>query len=333
MSVKCIHPIVLKSGLTVPCGHCEICRSKNRSDWSVRVQMQCKYSDTMPLMIGLDYAPDHLPRTDEGEPVLCRDHVSAFLKAYKRKYYLTNDKFFYFGCGEYGGRVDRTHRPHYHLIFFGDTELYNLYWQHEALARQRLKDLWPHGRAWVGLAKWSGIHYVTKYVLKEPMNQGHSVPPFTISCKNLGMNYLDSQDAIQIRKKLQFLEYNRDWIYKNCPAFDISDYSSIEAAIEYFRQFVPKFEVELESGKFVCLPRIFRRKLVGSYEHFKDNPLWLPNYLQMLKSSLDYERGEAQYDRENNTAAWLQTSHAVIQRIRKRLLEYNYNKNRLYEQL
>lgn len=333
MTAKCINPVILKSGLAVPCGKCEICRSHNRNDWSVRVQMQCRYAAHMPLMIGLDYAPDHLPMTVSGEAVLNRDHVSAFLKAYKRKYNLTNDKFLYFGCGEYGGRVDRSHRPHYHLVFFGDEELYNLYWIDEAAARSRLSSLWKYGRAWVGLAQWSGIHYITKYVLKDETQQGHSVPPFTISCKNLGMNYLDSPEADEIRKKLSFLQYNRSWIYKDCPAFSIDDYDSILHAIEYFRQFVPKFEVELESGKFVCLPRIFRRKLVGSYEHFKDNPLWLPNYLQMLKTSLDYERDFGDYDRNSSNTTSFIVSTTMIQRIRKRLNEYNYNKNRLYEQL
>ena len=109
MKATCPHPIVLNSGYVVPCGKCEICKSNLRNEWSVRVQLHCKYVDKMPLMIGLDYAPDWLPKDGNNTPKLLRDDVSAFLKAYKRKYKLSNDKFVYFGCGEYGGLRGRPH--------------------------------------------------------------------------------------------------------------------------------------------------------------------------------------------------------------------------------
>ena len=318
---KCLNGIVLKNGTVVPCGKCELCRSKFRNDWSIRVQIQCKFEYRMPLMLGFDYRPADVPISESGKMVLCRPHISAFIKEYKRKYHLDNDKFHYYGCGEYGSREDCTHRPHYHLIVFGDDELYDLFYRDEQLARERLQVLWKYGRVWIGQAQWSGIHYVTKYVLKDIENQGYEVAPFTIASKGLGSNFFDSPEAIEITKRLQFLAYNRDWIYSNCPRFEFDDIDSLLAAKEYFRQYVPKFEVQLDNGKFVPLPRFFRRKLVGSFQHFMDNSLWLPNWIDEL---IEHYRLSENKGFQNLR----EISERKIFKIKQRLLEYNYNKNR-----
>lgn len=316
--IACQHQIVLPSGYVVPCGTCEVCRSNARNEWSIRVQMQCKYSDRMPLMIGLDYAPEWLPKDYYGNPKLLRDDVSKFIKAYKRKYILTNDKFLYFGCGEYGGLHGR---PHYHLVTFGDNDLYDLFYCDESKANERLKCLWPYGRVWIGIAQWSGIHYITKYVLKdEDSNENPGVPSFTISSKGLGMNFLDSPEALEIKKRLQWLQYNRDEVYRNCPFWSPDNLPSVEKALEYFRQFVPRFQVTLESGKTVPLPRVFRKKLLGTFEHWKDNPLWLPQQLKSVRDMLVYYRDHPEsYNQE-------QYDLAII-RIRQRLLKVQYDKN------
>lgn len=314
----CQHQVLLANGYVVPCGKCEVCRSRMRNEWSIRVQMQCKYSDRMPLMIGLDYAPEWRPKDYDGNPKLLRDDVSKFIKAYKRKYHLTNDKYVYFGCGEYGGLHGN---PHYHLVTFGDNELYDLFYRDEAKARQRLQDLWPYGRAWLGIAEWSGIHYVTKYVLKDvDSNFNQSVPSFTISSKGLGMNFLESPEAVEIKKRLQWLSYNRKWVYENCPRWSPDDLQSVEKAIEYFRPYVPRFQVVLETNEVVPLPRVIRRKLVGSYEHFKDNPLWLPITLNSVRDMLIYFRDHPEgYAQEQFDLA--------VSRIRKRLLVKQYESN------
>lgn len=324
MKAACLKPIVLPSGYVVPCGKCEICRSDRRNEWSIRVQLQCKYEEHMPLMIGLDYAPEWLPVDGNNNPKLLREDVSSFIKAYKRKYHLTNDKFVYYGCGEYGGKRGR---PHYHIIFFGDQELYQLYFADEHLAHERLKPFWKYGRVWIGLAEWSGMHYVTKYVLKDlDSNFNSSVPSFTISSKGLGMNYLKSSDADEVRKKLQYLQYNKEYIYSHCPVWDPGNKDSLVESIDYFRPFVPDFKVELDNGKFVLLPRVIKRKLLGSYEHFKDNPLWLPVLLSQMLDMYNYLDMYGDYDLDHDNSHAYDSSVEKINRIRQRLIKIQHDK-------
>ena len=129
---------MLKSGISVPCGKCEVCRSDARNEWSIRLALHLQNCDRMPMFITLTYRDEDVPfvySTPNNEffwnrgypthkdamPSLYREDVSKFLKAYKRKYKLDNETFQYFGCGEYG---ENYRRPHYHLLFFGDFQLY-----------------------------------------------------------------------------------------------------------------------------------------------------------------------------------------------------------------
>ena len=211
---------------------------------------------------------------------------------------------------------------HYHLIFFGDDELYNLYCADEKFARERLQPLWKYGRVWIGFAEWSGIHYVTKYVLKDnESNFNRSVPSFTIVSKGLGMSFLDSYEADEIRKKLQYLKYNFNYIHSHCPVWYPNDVDSIKDAIAYYRPFVPNWKVQLESGKWCLLPRVIRKKLVGSYEHFKDNPLWEFHLLEELLKMHEYMNlyGDTNFAAEN--------SQRTINVIRKRLIKISHEKN------
>lgn len=335
----CLNPIILKSGLAVPCGKCDICRSDNRCEWTTRLAIHAIYSDRMPLFVTFTYDNEHIPLTiDDGEtvvrdlgkyplyfPTLYRPDMSAFLKAYKRKYGLSNQKFQYFGCGEYG---DKFGRPHYHLLMFGDDELYDLYLQDSHAAEERVKSVWKYGNVFVCIADWSGIHYVTKYVLKDGIGD---VPPcsrlpFTIGSKNLGNAFLHSPVAEMWRRQLEYLTVHREEIYAECPYFDVSSRYSVLQALRYFKKYVPNFKVLLDSGKKVPLPRSLRRKLVGSFEHFQDSPLWLVNYLQMCLRSIDYYSEYSEFDEVHDINASLQQMYLRCEKIRKRLLEKKYNK-------
>ena len=210
---------------------------------------------------------------------------------------------------------------HYHLIFFGDDELYNLYVADEQSARDRLQPLWKYGRVWIGFAEWSGIHYVTKYVLKDDeSNFNRSVPSFTISSKGLGMSFLDSYEAILIRKKLQYLKYNFKYIFSHCPAWDPNDVDSIKAAINYYRPFVPNWKVQLDSGKWVMLPRVIRKKFIGTYENWKDNPLWEYQELEECLKMHDY------LDTYGGTNFCQENAERTIQLIRNRLTKISHDK-------
>lgn len=320
----CINPVILKSGIAVPCGRCRICRSDIRNEWSIRIAIELMRHDRMPLFITLTYDNEHLPLAESCNPTLCRADVSKFLKDYKRINSLSNEDFTYFGCGEFG---DQFGRPHYHLLFFGDTDLYNLYFMDEESARTHLMKCWKNGFVHVGLAGYDGIHYVTKYCLKEGL---HEVPddvvkPFTIASKNLGSWWLKSKQCDSLRAKLDWLMAHQDELYRMMPHYDLCEPESVEMALSWLRQWIPRFEIILDDGRKVFLPRYFKKKLIGSFEHFKDNPLWLYNHLLQLRDSLDYYRQFAEYDKNHDVNMSMNQVLTRLEKINKRLKEKKYN--------
>lgn len=322
--IDCLTPVQLKSGVVVGCGKCPNCRSRMRNQWSIRLQVHTKYHSDMPMMIGLSYDNDHLIYGNDA--IVYRPPVSAFLKAYKRKYNLKNDKFTYFGCSEYG---DTFGRPHVHLLFFGDSELQKLFWQDTALARKHLEDVWTdengvkRGNCWVSVADWPGIHYVCKYILKDGDNCDKDVPPFIISSNNLGVSFFDSEDCAVMREKVLRLQSWRNEIYAGLPELDYDLYK-VNKCIEYMEQYVPKFTVVLDNNREVFLPRYFTKRIMGVFDYWSDNPLWLYKSLLKMRESLEYQQAfpdSAQLCR----VLYDRISHHCNQ-IKKRQLEQHYNK-------
>lgn len=304
----------------MPCGKCLNCLSAKRAELSIRLQIHTKYYQGSTMMITLTYDNDHLVYGQD--MTLVRSHVSEFIKAYKRKNHLHNQFFTYFGCGEYG---DKFHRPHYHLVFFGDAILEKYFWQDTAKAEAHLRECWPHGNTWCGIADVSGIHYICKYVMKEDLNEITDQLPFPVYSKRLGAIWFETYECARMRAQLEFLTVWKNEIYKNCPRFDKDDKDSLLAAQDYFSEFVPSWKVVLDSGKVVRLPRYFRKQLVGSFQHWKDNPLWLPNYIDTLIRSYDfYHDNRDRVDVAVRSRISRAQQHAI--KIKQNLLIRKYNK-------
>lgn len=346
--MDCLNPVILKNGLAVPCGKCDICRSNNRNEWSIRMAIHLASCDRMPMFITLTYNDDNLPyycnhwkdvnrhmsctkdcfafslKCGGCYPTLLRDDVSKFLKAYKRKYGLTNEKFQYFGCGEYG---ENYRRPHYHLLFFGDDELYDSFFQDTELAQSRIAALWPYGFVHVGIAGFDGIHYCTKYCLKDDLEwlPDCVIKPFTIASNGIGMNFLKSDQCKKIKNQLEYCTRNAGEIFRNCPAVDFNEPDTINDAIVYLESILPRFQVILDDGRKVYLPRAIRRKLIGSFEYFKDSPYWFYNHLKQLYDSLKYYRENAAYDQTHDVNMSMVQLQTRLEKIKKRYLERKYN--------
>ena len=328
--MDCLQPVILKNGLAVPCGKCDICRSNIRNEWSIRLAIHLMQCDRMPLFITLTYDDMNLPWQCDSDipdavfPTLCRDDVSSFLKAYKRKYGLSNVKFQYFGCGEYG---ENYRRPHYHLLYFGDDELYNDFFLDESVARSRICSVWGKGFVHIGVAGFDGIHYVTKYCLKDDLEWLPEcvVKPFTIASKGLGMNFLKTPQADEIRRKLITLHYHQKEIIASLP--DFGDLRTIKQTLEALSKHLPDFRVILDDGRKVFLPRSIRRKLTGSFEHFKDSPLWFAQSLKTLADSLQYYADYGAYDTLHDENMSMTKLRTRLEKIHKRYLENKFNKH------
>lgn len=331
--MNCLDPIQLKNGLWVPCGKCLLCESQRRIERSVSVQMHVDAYGRMPLFITLTYSPEYLPyrhtvsgRYWRGEevqsivddeerkrlvPCVYRRDVAAFLKSYKRVHNLKVSDFTYFGCGEYGGDGDKygVHRPHYHLIWFGDKFLEDLFEKDVHKAERWLAEFWQYGIVDICPAEWGGIHYVTKYVLKENQNTPDGAhEPFTIMGHGLGWNWLKTMQAEKIRQQYLYLQFNKQRIFDDLASMEAPIGADVYTQLDvlknqrdYMRPLMPDFRVRLPSGERAFLPRKLRRKVLGSFSSLNDNPFLVYQDIEQSIESLEYVLNNQGSERDQYT--------------------------------
>ena len=184
-----------------PCGECFECRRKKTEDLMVRAYFEdCKYVlfDTLtysekcvPWLKSVLYRQFHQYKIDSLVGVQNKDFILSFddiriiyypdfQKFMKRlrKYFDTDNEIKYIVSAEYGTEEGRTHRPHFHCIFFCNLDI-----EPKELSR-KIKKCWKFGitdgwqdkgidyflnnRVFNGYdAKYKVIGYLCKYVTKE----------------------------------------------------------------------------------------------------------------------------------------------------------------------
>lgn len=114
----------------VPCGKCEACLSKRKSDWFVRLKKEFEHSESS-YFVTLTYDDANLnydlKRVDGfllPLPSVSKKDCQLFLKRFRKS--IQPFKIRYFLISEYG---PRTLRPHYHMLLFGFPKILerNLY--------------------------------------------------------------------------------------------------------------------------------------------------------------------------------------------------------------
>lgn len=161
--MRCIHPLYLpKTGLTVPCGHCNFCLSNRRADWSFRLFQETKVSQSAHFLT-LTYDDSTVPVGDDCYS-LCKRDLQLFTKKLRKE---NGSKLRYYAVGEYG---TKTNRPHYHSIMF------NL----QPRTVEALPNIWNLGMVHVGDVNEASIHYVTKYVINRDLEVSGREPPFFV---------------------------------------------------------------------------------------------------------------------------------------------------------
>lgn len=226
----CLKPIFIKADKYklgsvdryVPCGRCMACRINKTQEWVLRLELE-KMSNDKTAFVTLTYDDDHLP-IDEG---LHKKDLQKFFKRL-RKYGLT---FRYYAVGEYGekeqkyydpadsdlielGKINPHGRPHYHVLFFGETFQSD---EHFELLKKAWfncsSDYWEiHRKKLVGSTDSGSIRYVCDYMQKKQYGLNsikeywNSLPPFSLSSQRLGLEAF-SKD-IETYKENGFIMYN-----------------------------------------------------------------------------------------------------------------------------
>lgn len=304
----------------MPCGHCLECLSHRRNEWSVRLQLHCDAYDSMPFFVTLTYNDDHLPLSTGRRMTLYPKHVVDFIKRLRARYNLYDTDFTYFGCGEYG---DTFGRPHYHMILYGFTALEKLFNTSAIVAEQALETVWQHGHVDVCVANYGGIHYTTKYVLKSMDQDFPDIEkPFVMASKGIGKSWLNSAECKRIRSKFNKENFNKvvdglpvvDW---SSPVDVLRSCNDILAAL---RPYVMDFRVTLPTGDIVPMPRYFKKKIFGSFEDWRCNPLAYYNYIKSLRNRYKYLVQYGEYDETHSETMESQKQKSREQTIRKRII-------------
>lgn len=145
----------LDQPLQVPCGKCHGCRADQSLMWSIRAY----HESTLHLknsFLTLTYDEAHLP--SDGK--INKKHLQDFFKRARKTM-----KLRYIACGEYG---EKTHRPHYHAIIFGQDFLDDkIDLGDDLYTNQRITDLWGHGQVAIAPVTMASICYTCGYTLKK----------------------------------------------------------------------------------------------------------------------------------------------------------------------
>lgn len=194
-----------KSFLYVPCGKCESCKNRKRSDILVRLYFSLLHYQNIggcAHYVTLTYSDDYLPyivTNGRKRPCFSKKDIQKYIKRLRinlqRQLNIKDTQ--YYVASEFGGT---THRPHYHMIFFHDnfakSLAVNFYLCHE----------WQLGFTKLGnlsngiVTSISALQYCSKYVTKDVVsdeyfqNLSKSVPretlrslsPFSLYSKDLG---------------------------------------------------------------------------------------------------------------------------------------------------
>lgn len=130
-------------------------------EWQTRLTHEGMQHERSSFLT-LTYSDDCLP-SDAGLHI--RD-VQLFMK---RLRFRLGHKVRFFACGEYG---DRTRRPHYHLILFGEDFPDKVPWRktgsgHVVYRSKFLETIWTSGHAEIGTVTPDSAGYVARYCLKK----------------------------------------------------------------------------------------------------------------------------------------------------------------------
>lgn len=144
--------------------------AKRRNSWILR-NMHENLLHKQSLFITLTYEESKNPIT------LVKKDLQGFIKRV-RNYHEGKNR--YYACGEYG---DRTLRPHYHLLLFGEC------------SREDISRAWPFGFSSVGSVTQNSIRYCTKYIGKNTgtnrlnYEERSLLPPFSLQSRRNGLGY------------------------------------------------------------------------------------------------------------------------------------------------
>lgn len=225
-----------KKSILAPCNKCPECLQRKKQQWIHRIECEKRYGEFQHVyFIGLSYNNEHLPYesyssvyhgvkqnlVSTGESLLNPYDLRLFIE---RLRHLITDGFAYFAVGEYGSE-DNTHRPHFHLILFTNSNYITVkrfvymawsylraetrserYWRLKESKQKGMlikRDKWSidnresFGFSSISCVTYRRMCYIAKYVSKQ-FGINEVVPPFFRASNGLGKGFLKSNECKEL---------------------------------------------------------------------------------------------------------------------------------------
>lgn len=177
-ALDCIKPFV-RGGFAFRCGQCMPCRIHRQAVWKGRLLLEAG-EHRSSLFVTLTYSPENIPHDGS---VTVRE-LQLFFK--RLRALNAGADLRYYAVGEYG---ERSGRPHYHLLLFGDV------------VAGSIEKAWGLGFVHIGLCTPESIGYCLGYMSKNKADRPAGVgPEFARMSKNPAIG---KRSALNIARALQ----------------------------------------------------------------------------------------------------------------------------------
>lgn len=165
----------------VPCGKCPQCLKRRVASWSFRLEMESLLWNKQ-YFLTLTYDNENVPITQNGFLTLEPKHLTLFFKRLRKR----AGKLRYYLCGEYG---TNTKRPHYHVILFAQSSLFE----------SDIEAEWKFGSVYYGKVETASIRYTVQYYDKGVWQKSHvrddREPEFSRMSQGIGKNFLTTKQV------------------------------------------------------------------------------------------------------------------------------------------
>lgn len=257
--------------LTVPCGRCVGCRIDKVREWSTRIAHEASMHESS-IFVTLTYADEFLP----DDFSLNKRDLQLFMKRLRKK---LKQKIRFYACGEYG---ERFLRPHYHAIIFGWSPDDGVPWRktnkgHVYYRSSMLEETWGMGHCEYGAVTAQNGAYVAGYALKKMRGAGD--PEKYKRPSPITGEIVDVQPEFALMS--------------NRPGIGGAWFDQFEGDC-FPSDFV------IVNGEKRSVPRFYRNKLRGRFEHAGSDPNRLVP-VDDAKLAADRKKEFALLHAENNT--------------------------------
>lgn len=267
MSTRCNTPYQDKDGIKFPCGKCFGCRRRRVSGWSFRLMKEAERSSSA-FFLTLTYDEQNVPLTENGFMTLEPGHITAFMKALRKKQ-KPGVSLKYYAVGEYGSQYSR---PHYHILLF-NAELGTLVQPKVAYQMilgnipidgkyHAICDSWNKGFVSVGQLTPASVGYTLEYISKGRIVPAHNrddrAQEFSRMSKGIGSNYVNDDTYYHHKRdklnnmfitlkdgvKIAMPRYIKDKIYTPQDKEEINNHLSQKAWQERVEKSMDELEQE-----------------------------------------------------------------------------------------